>query len=81
MTTLRVAANTAAAQLVTTALPPAAAGATRCLGAAVARMQAQVVLTELLTRCPDFEVDEAGIAWADSSHVRRPLSVPFRVRS
>lgn len=54
-------------------------GANRCLGAAAARMQARVVLTELLARCPDFEVDESGIVWADSSHVRRPLSVPFRV--
>lgn len=54
-------------------------GASRCLGAAAARMQSRVALTELLTRCPDFEVDEAGIVWADSSHVRRPLSLPFRV--
>lgn len=54
-------------------------GATRCLGAAVARMQARIVLTELLARCPDFEVDESGIVWADSCHVRRPVSVPFRI--
>lgn len=53
----------------------------RCLGAAAARMQSRVVLTELLARCPDFEVDEPGIVWANSSHVRRPLSVPFRVMS
>jgi cytochrome P450 family 130 len=50
-----------------------------CLGAAAARMQARVALTELLARCPDFEVDESGIVWANSSHVRRPVSVPFRV--
>ncbi len=56
-------------------------GANRCLGAAVARMQSGIVLTELLARCPDFEVDESGIVWAGSSHVRRPLSVPFRVHS
>ena len=54
-------------------------GAHHCLGAAVARMQSRVVLTELLTRCPDFEIDESGIVWANSSHVRRPLSIPFRV--
>jgi cytochrome P450 family 130 len=54
-------------------------GVNRCLGAASARMQSRVVLTELLSRCPDFEVDESGIVWANSSHVRRPLSVPFRV--
>jgi cytochrome P450 len=56
-------------------------GVNRCLGAAAARMQSRVALTELLTRCPDFEVDESGIVWADSSHVRRPISVPFRVNS
>jgi cytochrome P450 len=54
-------------------------GANHCLGAAVARMQSRIVLTELLSRCPDFEIDESGITWADSSHVRRPLCVPFRV--
>jgi cytochrome P450 len=54
-------------------------GAHHCLGAAAARMQSRVALTELLSRCPDFEVDEAGIVWAGGSYVRRPLSVPFRI--
>ncbi|MCV7347553.1 cytochrome P450 [Mycolicibacterium rhodesiae] len=54
-------------------------GAHHCLGAAAARMQARVTLTELLSRCPDFEIDEAGIVWAGGGYVRRPLSVPFRV--
>ena len=54
-------------------------GAHHCLGAAAARMQSRVALSELLTRCPDFEVDEADIVWAGGSYVRRPLSVPFRV--
>jgi cytochrome P450 len=52
-------------------------GAHHCLGAAAARMQARVTLTELLSRCPDFEVDEDAIVWAGGSYVRRPLSVPF----
>jgi cytochrome P450 len=56
-------------------------GAHHCLGAAAARMQARVALTELLSRCPNFEVDEDGIVWAGGSYVRRPLSVPFRVTS
>lgn len=56
-------------------------GAHHCLGAAAARMQSRVALTELLSRCPDFEVDESGIIWAGGSYVRRPLSVPFRVTS
>ncbi|AKK29034.1 cytochrome P450 [Mycobacterium sp. EPa45] len=55
-------------------------GAHHCLGAAAARMQARVTLTELLSRCPEFEIDEAGIVWAGGGYVRRPLSVPFRVR-
>jgi cytochrome P450 len=56
-------------------------GAHHCLGAAAARMQSRIALTELLSRCPDFEVDDAGIVWAGGSYVRRPLSVPFRVTS
>jgi cytochrome P450 len=51
-------------------------GAHFCLGAAAARMQSRIALTELLTRCPDFTVDESGIVWAGGSYVRRPLSVP-----
>ncbi|BBX45780.1 cytochrome P450 130 [Mycobacterium cookii] len=54
-------------------------GAHHCLGAAAARMQSRVALTELLSRCPDFDVDEDNIVWAGGSYVRRPLSVPFRV--
>jgi cytochrome P450 len=56
-------------------------GAHHCLGAAAARMQSRVALTELLSRCPDFEVDESGIVWSGGSYVRRPLSVPIRVNS
>ncbi|AKS33046.1 cytochrome P450 [Mycolicibacterium goodii] len=52
-------------------------GAHFCLGAAAARMQSRVALTELLTRCPDFEVDLDAVVWAGGSYVRRPLSVPF----
>jgi cytochrome P450 family 130 len=54
-------------------------GAHFCLGAAAARMQSRIALTELLARCPQFEVDLSGVVWAGGSYVRRPLSVPFRV--
>ncbi len=54
-------------------------GAHFCLGAAAARMQSRIALTELLSRCPDFDVDTSGVVWAGGSYVRRPLSVPFRV--
>ncbi|ORW92017.1 cytochrome [Mycobacterium sp. IEC1808] len=56
-------------------------GAHHCLGAAAARMQSRVALTELLSRCPEFEVDVPGIVWSGGSYVRRPLSVPIRVKS
>ncbi|NNG97802.1 cytochrome P450 [Gordonia araii] len=48
-----------------------------CLGAAAARMQARVALTELLARFPRFDVDSAGIRWAPGNYVRRPEYVPF----
>jgi cytochrome P450 family 130 len=54
-------------------------GAHHCLGAAAARMQARVTLGELLTRIPEFTVDEDAIVWSGGSYVRRPLSVPVRV--
>ena len=47
----------------------------------VAAVAAASALTELLTRCPDFEVDESGIVWSGGSYVRRPLSVPITVKS
>jgi len=56
-------------------------GAHHCLGAAAARMQSRVALSELLTRCPDFAIDVPGIVWSGGSYVRRPLSVPLRVKS
>jgi cytochrome P450 family 130 len=56
-------------------------GAHHCLGAAAARMQSRIALTELLSRCPDFEVDDPGIVWSGGSYVRRPLSVPIRVNA
>ena len=54
-------------------------GAHHCLGAAAARLQSRIALTELLARCPAFEVDDAGIVWAEGSYVRRPVSVPVRL--
>jgi len=54
-------------------------GAHHCLGAAAARMQSRVALTELLSHCPDFEVDQTGIVWAEGNYVRRPVSVPVRL--
>lgn len=50
-----------------------------CLGAAAARLQARVVLEELLTRMPDFLVDEAASVYAPGAIVRRHESLPFSV--
>lgn len=52
-------------------------GAHHCLGAAAARLQARVVLEELLERCPRFEVDHAAGSFAPGSYVRRYQSLPF----
>src|ERR1700749_4553743 len=51
-------------------------GAHHCLGAAAARMQSRVTLTELLSPCPDFEVVESGIEGAGGGYVGRPLAGP-----
>jgi cytochrome P450 len=48
-----------------------------CLGAALARMEARVFLTELLARTPDWEVTGAG-EWTRSTLVRGMRSLPIR---
>jgi cytochrome P450 len=53
-------------------------GAHYCLGAAVARLQARVVLKELLRRCPTFVVDSAAGIFADGAFTRRYESLPFK---
>jgi cytochrome P450 family 130 len=48
-----------------------------CLGAAAARLQGRVVIDELLSKCPDFDVDaEAGV-FAEGAFTRRYQSLPF----
>lgn len=49
-----------------------------CIGAAVARLQGQLVLEELLTLCPDFSVDFAAGEYATGVHVRRHENLPFQ---
>ncbi len=48
-----------------------------CVGAAAARLQARVVIEELLARCPHFRVDVDAGVYAPGSYVRRHLSLPF----
>jgi cytochrome P450 len=76
--------NTADALDVTRPVPRLltfAAGAHYCLGAAAARLQARVVLEELLARCPDYAVDADGGVFADGAFTRRYESLPFTTGS
>lgn len=51
-------------------------GAHHCLGAYAARLQARVVLEELLARYPRFEVDAARGEFAIGNYVRRYRNLP-----
>ena len=55
-------------------------GPHHCVGAAAARLQARVVLEELLARCPDFAVDAAAGRYAAGPFVRRFEHLPFRAK-
>jgi len=53
------------------------AGAHMCIGAAAARMQADIFLEEIMTRCPDFSVDYDNGTFAEGHFVRRYDVLPF----
>lgn len=54
-------------------------GAHFCLGAHLARMEAKVALTELLTRIRSFEIDESAAVRVHSSNVRGFAHLPMTV--
>jgi cytochrome P450 len=54
-------------------------GAHYCLGAALARMEGKVALTEVLRRFPTWEVDRSAITYVATNTVRGPSSVPVSV--
>ncbi len=54
-----------------------AIGPHHCLGAAAARLQAHVVLQELLSRFPRFTVDPAAGTFAPGNYTRRYATLPF----
>ncbi|MGH3165327.1 MAG: cytochrome P450, partial [Trebonia sp.] len=56
-----------------------AIGAHHCLGAAAARLQARVVLEELLARFPRFTCDPAAGTFAPGNYTRRYATLPFAV--
>jgi cytochrome P450 len=50
-----------------------------CLGASLARLEAEVVINETLDRFPEWHVDEDGIELVRTSTVRGPAHVPIRI--
>jgi cytochrome P450 len=52
-------------------------GAHFCLGAALARLEAQVALEETLARFPTWDVDHARVDHVHTATVRGPSRVPF----
>lgn len=55
------------------------AGAHMCIGAAAARMQAEIFLEEIMQKCPDFVVDYKAGTFAEGHFVRRYDTLPFEV--
>jgi len=55
-------------------------GPHHCVGAAAARLQACVVLEEVLARCPDFAVDAEAGRYASGPFVRRFEHLPFSAK-
>jgi cytochrome P450 len=51
-----------------------------CIGAALARLEGKVALTETLRRFPTWEIDESRLVRVHTSTVRGYTSVPMRVR-
>jgi cytochrome P450 len=54
-----------------------AVGPHHCLGAAAARLQARIILSELLARFPRFAVDPAAGTFAPGHYTRRYATLPF----
>jgi cytochrome P450 len=53
-------------------------GAHYCLGAALARMEGNVALAEVLRRFPTWEVDRSAVTYVATNTVRGPSSAPVR---
>jgi cytochrome P450 len=52
-------------------------GPHHCIGAAIARLQSQIAIEELIATCPDFTVDFDKGVFAGGNFVRRYASLPF----
>jgi len=50
-----------------------------CLGAALARLEARVIIEEMLDRYPEWHVDESKVEMVHTTTVRGPAAVPVQV--
>jgi pimeloyl-[acyl-carrier protein] synthase len=55
------------------------AGIHFCLGASLARLEAQIAIAAFVRRFPDFELEMEGARWKRSSNLRGLESLPLRV--
>lgn len=54
-------------------------GIHHCIGAHLARLEAQVAFDRLLQRFSSLEVDEAGVVWRDLVNIRGLSTLPLRI--
>lgn len=52
-----------------------------CVGAPLARLQGEVLFTELMCRAPDFELLDPAPPFRDSVSMRGPAQLPLRMRA
>ena len=50
-----------------------------CLGKTLARQECRVAFETILSRFPDYEVDEANLGWSHNNNVRGYAKVPIRL--
>ncbi len=51
-----------------------------CIGAQIARLEGRVVLEEILSRFPDYSIDESRIEYRRADQIRGAVSLPLEIR-